>query len=91
MIRRELTDRQWQRIEKLVPGKKGDKGRAGEDNRLFVDGVLWILRTDLRGVICPMSSASGTACTLAFCAGRAKADGRIFSRPWPTIPTSNTS
>ena len=45
MIRRELTDRQWQRIEKLVPGKKGDKGRAGEDNRLFVDAVLWILRT----------------------------------------------
>ena len=45
MIRRELTDSQWQRIEKLVPGKKGDKGRAGEDNRLFVDAVLWILRT----------------------------------------------
>ena len=45
MIRRELTDRQWQRIEELVPGKKGDKGRAGEDNRLFVDAVLWILRT----------------------------------------------
>lgn len=45
MIRRELTDRQWQRIEKLVPGKKGDKGRGGKDNRLFVDAVLWILRT----------------------------------------------
>jgi len=45
LIRRELTDRQWQRIEKLVPGKKGDRGRTGEDNRLFVDGVLWILRT----------------------------------------------
>ena len=45
MIRRELTDSQWQRIEKLVPGKKGDKGRGGKDNRLFVDAVLWILRT----------------------------------------------
>ena len=45
LIRRELTDRQWVRIEKLVPGKEGDKGRAGEDNRLFVDAVLWILRT----------------------------------------------
>ena len=42
---RELTDSQWQRIEKLVPGKKGDKGRGGKDNRLFVDAVLWILRT----------------------------------------------
>ena len=45
MIRRELADRQWKRIEQLVPGKQGDKGRSGEDNRLFVDAVLWILRT----------------------------------------------
>jgi hypothetical protein len=29
----------------LVPGKEGDRGRTGEDNRLFVDAVLWILRT----------------------------------------------
>jgi transposase len=36
-IRRELTDGQWQRIEKLVPGKKGDKDRACEYNRVFVD------------------------------------------------------
>ena len=45
MIRRELTDAQWARIEHLVPGKEGDKGRHGGDNRLFVDAVLWIART----------------------------------------------
>ena len=44
MIRRALTDGQWQRIEPLIPGKKGDKGRHGEDNRLFVDAVLWLVR-----------------------------------------------
>ena len=44
MIRRQLTDAQWQRIEPLVPGKKGDRGRHGEDNRLFVDAVLWLVR-----------------------------------------------
>jgi len=44
LIRRELTDAQWRRIERLVPGKEGDKGRHGEDNRLFVDAVLWIAR-----------------------------------------------
>lgn len=43
LIRRELTNDQWERIANFVPGKKGDKGRAGEDNRLFVDAVLWIL------------------------------------------------
>jgi putative transposase len=45
LIRRELTDVQWSRISNLVPGKVGDRGRTGEDNRLFVDAVLWILRT----------------------------------------------
>ena len=44
MIRRALTDGQWQRIEPLIPGKKGDKGRHGNDNRLFVDAVLWLVR-----------------------------------------------
>ena len=44
-IRRELTDVQWERISNLVPGKKGDRGRPGEDNRLFMDAVLWMLRT----------------------------------------------
>jgi putative transposase len=44
LIRRELTDAQWQRIEPLIPGKEGDKGRHGEDNRLFVDAVLWLVR-----------------------------------------------
>jgi putative transposase len=29
----------------LLPGKPGDPGRSGEDNRLFVNAVLWIART----------------------------------------------
>jgi len=44
LIRRELGDFDWRRIERLVPGKAGDKGRHGEDNRLFVDAVLWVAR-----------------------------------------------
>ena len=45
MIRRELTDWDWERIALLCPGKAGDKGRHGTDNRLFVDAVLWIARS----------------------------------------------
>ena len=45
MIRTVLTDAQWERIAPLVPGKKGDPGRSGEDNRRFVEGVLWMVRT----------------------------------------------
>ena len=40
-----LRDDQWNRIARMVPGKDTDRGRTAADNRLFVEGVLWILRT----------------------------------------------
>jgi transposase len=46
--RYEVSNEQWRRIEKLLPGKKGDPGRSGEDNRLFVNAVLWVLRSGAR-------------------------------------------
>jgi putative transposase len=45
MQRHRLTEEQWDRIKDLVPGKKGDPGRTGEDNRGFVEAVLWLART----------------------------------------------
>lgn len=43
--RHALTDQQWNQIKDLLPGKPGDPGRSGEDNRLFVDAVLFIAKT----------------------------------------------
>ena len=45
MTRLCLTERQWSLIEPHCLGKKGDPGRSGNDNRMFVEGVLWIART----------------------------------------------
>jgi transposase len=45
LIRQQLSDWKWQRIAPLCAGKDGDKGRHGNDNRLFVEAVLWIVRT----------------------------------------------
>jgi putative transposase len=46
MARRyELTDEEWERIESLLPGREGDPGGHGEDNRLFVNAVIWIARS----------------------------------------------
>jgi transposase len=46
MARRyDLTDAQWRRVEDLLPGKKSDPGRTSADNRLFVNAVLWVLRS----------------------------------------------
>ena len=43
--RYELNDAQWVRIAPLLAGKAGDPGRTAIDNRLFVNGVLWVLRS----------------------------------------------
>jgi len=43
--RYELSNAQWDRIAPLLPGKAGDPGRTGSDNRLFVNACLWVLRS----------------------------------------------
>jgi putative transposase len=43
--RYELSEAQWVRIAPMLPGKAGDPGRTAVDNRLFVNAVLWVLRS----------------------------------------------
>ncbi len=45
MVRTKLTIRQWKLIEHLLPGKPGDPGRTGSDNRRTLEGIFWIMRT----------------------------------------------
>ena len=45
MDRTLLSDAQYQKIAPLLPGKGGDPGRTAADNRLFVEAVLWMVRT----------------------------------------------
>ena len=39
-----LREDQWNKIKDSLPGKKGDPGRSGSDNRIFVEAVLWVGR-----------------------------------------------
>lgn len=45
MTRRVLTDAQWAIIEPFCLGKARDPGQTGRDPRLFMEAVLWIVRT----------------------------------------------
>jgi len=45
MPRTVLRDDQWGRIEGFLPGKSTDCGVTAKNNRLFVEAVLWIIRT----------------------------------------------
>jgi hypothetical protein len=46
LIRMVLRNDDWERIAPGLPGKGGDPGVTARDNRLFVEAVLWIARTD---------------------------------------------
>ena len=45
MTRRALTDAHWAIIEPFCLGKQTDPGQTGRDPRLFMEAVLWIVRT----------------------------------------------
>ena len=41
----ELSASQWRRIEDSLRGRAGHVGVAAKDNRSFINGVLWVLRS----------------------------------------------
>ena len=45
MDRLVLSDAAWERMAPLILGRPDQKGSTGRDNRMFVEGVLWIVRT----------------------------------------------
>lgn len=40
-----LRDDQWQRIAPTLPKKRGDPEKTAKEHRLFIEAVLWIVRT----------------------------------------------
>ena len=42
-----LRDDQWERISELLPGRKGQVGRPAQDNRRFVEAVLYRYRAGI--------------------------------------------
>lgn len=45
MADRILSDEIWEAVSPILPGKDGDPGCHGRDNRLFLEAVFWIART----------------------------------------------
>lgn len=43
--RYEISDADWDRIKGLLPGQRGQHGGVAEDNRRFLNAVLWVART----------------------------------------------
>ena len=45
MVNGQISDEPWEPLEEMLPGRPGSVGVTARDNRLFVDGVLWVLRS----------------------------------------------
>src|SRR5581483_299243 len=43
--RHAISDADWDRIKDLLPGRPGQTGWLAQDNRRFIDAVLWIAKT----------------------------------------------
>jgi len=43
--RHAISDADWDRVKDLLPGQPGQHGGVADDNRRFLDAVLWIART----------------------------------------------
>lgn len=43
--RHDISDACWLCLKPHLPGSRGNRGRRGRDNRLFLNAVLWKLRT----------------------------------------------
>lgn len=45
MERLVLNDEHWGKISGLIIGRPDQRGSTGRNNRMFVEGILWIVRT----------------------------------------------
>jgi len=89
MDRLVLSDAAWERMAPLIIGRPDQKGSTGRDNRMFVEGVLWIVRTGSPWRDLPEAFGIGTACFGASVDGASKVFGGGYSRRCPMIRTSN--
>ena len=98
MVRYELSASQWGMIEGFLPGRPGAVGVTAKDNRNFVNGVLWVLRSGAHWKHLPTdgntyrpSMESGRVSTSVSLAGPRLVYGSESSRCYWRIPTTPTS
>jgi len=64
MAKKELTDRQWDKIKPHLPESKKSRkgGRPPTDNRDCFEGILWVLRSGARWKDLPEEFPSPSTC-----------------------------
>ena len=47
LSRHDISDAHWDRIRDLLPGRPGEHGGVGKDNRLFLNAVRYLAKTGI--------------------------------------------
>ena len=81
MRRHEITDRQWEAISPLLPGKTTDCGVTAKDNRLFFNAIVWMMRTGCPWADLPERFGKHNSVCKRFRRWPKKACGNARSRP----------
>ena len=70
--RHDISDELWNKLAPVLPGIAGQWGGVAKDNRLFINAVLWILRTGAPWRDLPTEYGSWKNTHRRFCSWRDK-------------------
>jgi transposase len=46
-MRKDLTNRQWDKIKHFFPNRVGERGRPPKNHRIMINAILYIIRTGI--------------------------------------------
>ena len=90
MTRYGLRDDQWERIRDLLPGRAGHVGVTAQDNRRFVEAVLYRDRAGIPWRDLPERFGDWKNATGGSAAGARPEYGSGCLSTWRPMPTTNT-
>ena len=74
--RHDLSEERWLLLKPHLPGSKGNRGRRGDDDRLFLNALYGSCARERRGVICPWSTVTGNPSPTGFFGGETRVFGK---------------
>jgi transposase len=83
-----IGDAVWEKIAGLLPGKMSDRGVTARDNRLFLEAVLWRIRTGLPWRDLPREFGNWNNVFKRF---RRWVQAAVFERIFGVYPANRTS
>ena len=87
--RHDISDAVWSLLEPHLPGQRGQWGGIAQDNRRFINGVFWILRTGAPWRDLPPFYGKWGACISGSADGVTRGSGKNCWKFWLMSPILN--